>query len=163
VKKASDSPFGTRLRQAFGGARNTIISEKIGVTPSTMTEYMRGDTYPDVAKLIKISAITKCSIHWLLTGEDEADVDPLRFLGPSQRAIIKKLADDRGVAAEEYLREMVTDSLVRLSSELMAQYRTIHPTELEQLQVLFKGLFEVEQEQGSATSRETSSSKRQAS
>lgn len=73
VKSIEESPFGKRLREAFGGGNNTIIAGKLGVSNSALTNYMRGRV-PDADLLLKISDLTNCSVHWLLTGEGTKEI-----------------------------------------------------------------------------------------
>jgi transcriptional regulator with XRE-family HTH domain len=136
VKKLKDSPFGARLREAFGGARNTTIAEKIGVTPSTITEYMSGQSYPDIPKLIKISELTKCSIDWLLSGQGEASFDPLQALGNGQRTALEMVAARRKMSPEELLREWVDEGIASRIRELTMHLNRLRPREYDELRAL---------------------------
>jgi transcriptional regulator with XRE-family HTH domain len=60
--------FGERLRHAFQGATNIEISEQLKVSKSAVSNYV-GGRVPDSETLIEISRLTKCNLHWLLTGE----------------------------------------------------------------------------------------------
>ncbi len=62
------SSFGERLLEAFGDVPKGKIAKILGVKPSAVTNYLQ-DRVPDEEKLRRISDETKCSIHWLLTGE----------------------------------------------------------------------------------------------
>lgn len=62
------SDFGRRLKEAFKNSTNQSIAEKLGVTKSALTAYMQG-RIPPADKLIEISRLTNCNLHWLLTGE----------------------------------------------------------------------------------------------
>ncbi|MBK6589883.1 MAG: helix-turn-helix domain-containing protein [Acidobacteria bacterium] len=64
------STFGERLRLAFGNAKYAQIAAKMGVSEATVKVYMAGRV-PDDKKLVKISKLTNCSLHWLLTGEGD--------------------------------------------------------------------------------------------
>lgn len=67
------SPFGTRLKAAFNNAVNIEIADKLGVTEGAVSNYVRG-RIPDAEKLLEIANITKCNLHWLLTGEGDRDL-----------------------------------------------------------------------------------------
>ncbi len=67
--------FGDRLKEAFGGATNAEIAEKMGVSEGAVGNYARGRV-PDAEKLVKISNITKRSVDWLLTGKNHENSPP---------------------------------------------------------------------------------------
>lgn len=60
--------FGRRLRDIFGGVQNKEIAARLGVSRPAVTAYLQG-RIPSAEKLIEISALTGCNLHWLLTGE----------------------------------------------------------------------------------------------
>lgn len=62
------SEFGERLKIAFDNAVNAEIANKIGVSEAAVGTYVRG-RIPDGAKLVEISKLTNCNLHWLLTGD----------------------------------------------------------------------------------------------
>jgi len=59
--------FGKRLKRVFDNATNAVIADKLGVAEVTVSGYVRGRV-PDADKLVAIADITKCNLHWLLTG-----------------------------------------------------------------------------------------------
>jgi hypothetical protein len=66
--------FGERLKQAFGGASVEEIRSRLGLQSyNGARNYLLGRV-PEWDKLVRISEITGCSVHWLLTGEG-----PMRF------------------------------------------------------------------------------------
>lgn len=69
------SDFGRRLKEVFDNATNQEIARKIGVSPPAVQNYVNG-RIPDGEKLILISSITKCNLHWLLTGQGDKYVVP---------------------------------------------------------------------------------------
>jgi transcriptional regulator with XRE-family HTH domain len=62
------STFGERLKIAFHNAKNAEIARKLGVSESAVKNYMDGRV-PDSDKLIKITSLTNCNLHWLITGQ----------------------------------------------------------------------------------------------
>jgi transcriptional regulator with XRE-family HTH domain len=75
--------FGQRLRIAFGNAKLAEIARKLGVSEAAVKNYV-GGRVPDSDKLIKISTLTNCNLHWLLTGEgpkflNESEVFDLEY------------------------------------------------------------------------------------
>lgn len=68
------SEFGIRLKQAFEPLNNKEIAAKLGVVPSAVQNYL-GGRMPDGSTLLRISQLTGCDIHWLLTGENSHDVN----------------------------------------------------------------------------------------
>ena len=73
VKKADRDGFGIRLREAFDGATNAGISRKLGVSEAGVKNYIDG-RIPPADMLIRIRALTNCSIDWLLTGEEPKEI-----------------------------------------------------------------------------------------
>jgi transcriptional regulator with XRE-family HTH domain len=161
LKNKPKSPFGTRLREAFKGASNTEIASKLGVKQSAITNYMAGRIpLPDT--LLLIADLTQCSLHWLLTGEGEADLDPFRFLDEPIGRIVQKLADDSGRKFEETLREVINDGLVSRVKQLLLLYPNLRGKELEQMRMLYL-LFGVEEENANSNSDPETSSRRRTS
>lgn len=76
------SAFGERLKQIFDNATNQQIADKIGTSAPAVQNYVSGRV-PDAEKLLLISKITNCNLHWLLTGDgkqfltdsDEFDIE----------------------------------------------------------------------------------------
>lgn len=98
VKSDDVSPFGLRLREVFYGAQNKEIAHKLGVSNSAITTYLNGRVPPHET-LIKISRLTGCSIHWLITGEGSKWVsNPRRFEESSTHTIV--LANQKGGEAK---------------------------------------------------------------
>ncbi len=62
------TPFGERLKIAFSNAKNAEIARKIGVSEAAIKNYIDGRV-PDADKLVKITSLTNCNLHWLLTGQ----------------------------------------------------------------------------------------------
>ncbi len=75
MKSDKLSGFGRRLLEAFGEMPKGAIAIELGVAPSTITDYLQ-HRVPDDKTLIRISDITKCSIHWLITGQGEKSLNP---------------------------------------------------------------------------------------
>ena len=62
------SDFGKRLKEIFNNATNQQIAEKIGVSAPAVQHYVSGRV-PDAEKLILITSVTNCNLHWLITGQ----------------------------------------------------------------------------------------------
>lgn len=65
--------FGERLRKAFSDAKDAEIARKLGISQPAVKNYMEG-RIPSADTLVKISELTNCSIHWLVTGFGEPKV-----------------------------------------------------------------------------------------
>lgn len=61
------SSFGERLRIAFRNVKNAEIARKLGISESAVKNYI-GGRVPDSDRLIQISDLTNCNLHWLITG-----------------------------------------------------------------------------------------------
>jgi len=64
----AERDFGERFAIAFGRATNREIAAKLGVSAPAVQNYKAGRV-PQYETLLKIAAVTKCDLHWLLTGE----------------------------------------------------------------------------------------------
>jgi transcriptional regulator with XRE-family HTH domain len=62
------STFGERLKAAFYNASNAEIARQMGLSEPAVNNYM-GGRIPGADKLIQIASLTKCNLHWLITGE----------------------------------------------------------------------------------------------
>lgn len=124
VKKVGETPFGGRLREAFGGATNTEIARKLNQSNSAITNYMAG-RMPPPDTLIEISKFTNCSIHWLLTGDGpkKIEIDLLQAEpsednsiilnpSPSVREAIDELASLNGLYPEEQTNQLLLNGLI---------------------------------------------------
>lgn len=75
-----------RVKLAFAGKRNAQIARKLGIKAQSVQNYETGKSNPSLDTLIKASAETGRSIHWIVTGEGfeyvvnrRADSDECRF------------------------------------------------------------------------------------
>jgi transcriptional regulator with XRE-family HTH domain len=125
------STFGERLRKAFDNASNAEIARKIGVSEPAVGNYVKG-RIPDAEKLLQISNLTNCNLHWLLTGEgkQQAEVDPSKGLGlpvdfPHVIEIdFKEDSGDRrnvAITLERRIREIVREEL-KAVAEIIDEY-----------------------------------------
>lgn len=137
MKSTKDGPFGRRLREAFEGASNSEIARKLAIGNSTVTDYVQGKSYPTAEGLVKIAEITKCNLHYLLTGKGESDLNPLRFLDEKVRALVEHLARADKTTVETVVGVLVADALVKRGSYLFSLYPRLRGRELDELRLLF--------------------------
>lgn len=137
VKKREETPFGRRLREAFGGANNASIARLLKQGNSAITNYMAG-RMPPPETLLEISKFTNCSIHWLLTGEGAKKVEPavaepraeyqtapLEIRpSPAVQAALKELAQRNGLSIDEQISRVVLNGLVASDLVEIAEPRT---------------------------------------
>jgi transcriptional regulator with XRE-family HTH domain len=126
-KSPETSPFGLRLLQLFGNAKKGKVAEKMGVANSSVTAYLQGDSYPSIENLIKISELTKCNLHWLLTGEDDPGGTGLEFLEEGERELVGRLAEIERRDVDGVLRSLVQEGLRSRARHLISRF----PDELE--------------------------------
>lgn len=62
--------FGERFKAAFGHAETSEIARKLNLSYHAVRNYEKG-RIPPAETLCQISDLTKCSIHWLITGKGE--------------------------------------------------------------------------------------------
>jgi len=135
-RKKELSPFGARLKQAFGGATGRDIGRKIGYSDTQMSSILAGQAEMPFDKLILVSQLTKCSLHWLITGEGEESREPLDFIPETPRKIVEALAEGREVDVEQLLRELLTKGLAAELSEKAARLPNLDAREKAELRVL---------------------------
>lgn len=153
-KHEGRAAFGERLRIAFKGASNAEITRKLGLkSQSVLTKWMAG-TLPTGDALVNIARIAKVNIHWLLTGEGEADVDPLRFLDEKVRRLVERLAAADKTTVEKVIEVLITDGLVRRGSYLFALYPKLRGHELDELRLLFELIQEGAEESESQNAKD---------
>ena len=107
------SEFGKRLKQIFNNATNQEIANIIGVSAPAVQHYVNGRV-PDAEKLITIAAITKCNLHWLITGEGSR-------LAVSENNAAETpqpdpLIDRKALAA--FVREVIREELTDVGGEI---------------------------------------------
>lgn len=108
--------------------------------------------YPAPEVLLEISRVTKRSIHWLLTGEGDANTDPLALLPDQVRSLVEEIAKQSNKSDEEMIVKLIEEALVTRGAEIMKRYPTLEPKELELMAMYFR-LFDLED---SAISSESS-------
>lgn len=110
-KHGDNTSFGARLIEAFNGASKKEIAGKIGVEPSTITDYTKNGVYPTGKGLIKIAEITQCNLHWLLTGEGDPGGSGLDFLEEGEQELVERLAEIERQDVDDVLRSLVLEGL----------------------------------------------------
>ena len=80
ARKFEPITFLQRLREAFNGLSIDTIGRKIGVQKQAIYRWGRGETQPDLDRLLLISELTGFSIHWLITGEGSKKVESAEYL-----------------------------------------------------------------------------------
>lgn len=132
-----DTPFGSRFRQAFGGATDSDIARKLKKTPSDVGKWTKRGILPRAEILLDVERITKCNLHWLLIGEGEADLNPLRFLDHRTRAIVQRLATDEKKPIENVLSDLIREALMKRGSDLfLIGEGRLRGRQLDQLKML---------------------------
>lgn len=67
---------GSRIRLAWGKGNFVLawVCKRVGVSNTTMTSYLKGETIPDAFTLTEIAKTLNVSPAWLLTGVDDESV-----------------------------------------------------------------------------------------
>lgn len=63
--------FGERLKEAIGDESNMSFAKKCGLSDTLIGKYVRGESYPSIAKLPAIAKACGKSMSWLLSGVDD--------------------------------------------------------------------------------------------
>jgi hypothetical protein len=135
-RKKESSPLGARLKQAFGGATGRDIGRKLGYSGTQMSSIIAGEAEMAFDKLIRVSELTQCSLHWLLTGEGAERSDKLGFLPKSHRRIVQELATGRSVDVEQLVRDLLTSALAAEGAELIGRFKDLDERQRVELRVL---------------------------
>ena len=135
-RKKELSSFGARLKQAFGGATGRDIGKNLGYSDTQMSSILAGQAEMPFEKLIRVAELTKCSLHWLITGEGEETREPLGFIPETPRRIVRELAQGREVNAEKLVSELLTRGLAAEPSEKSARLPDLDERARAELRVL---------------------------
>lgn len=97
-----------RLREAFGGATNAEIARRLDTPDATLKFYMDGDRLPSAEMLLRITRVTGCNLHWLITGAGPNRVGKAAAMfSKEEESEIRKLAARSGRTFEEQVRVLV--------------------------------------------------------
>jgi len=75
-KKIVKSEIGGRIKKARGRDNQREFAKILGFSTSYLSEVESGKTKPSLELLVKISQLTKYSLHWLVTGEGPMVIEP---------------------------------------------------------------------------------------
>lgn len=75
-KTSKNLDFSKRLKSLFEGKSYLEIGQLLNLSDATISNYLNG-RIPSADKLIRISEITDCNLHWLLTGRGEKILKPV--------------------------------------------------------------------------------------
>lgn len=155
TKGLQDTPFGARVRAAYGGASDSEIQRKLDrKSPSDVGKWLKRGVWPPTEVLLEIARQTKTNLQWLVFGEGEADLDPLRFLDEKVRRLVERLAAADKTTVEKVIEVLITDGLVRRGSYLFALYPKLRGRELDELRLLFELIQEGAEESESQNARD---------
>jgi hypothetical protein len=101
-----------------------------------MSSILAGQAEMPFEKLIRVAELTKCSLHWLITGEGEEAREPLGFIPETPRRIVRELAQGREVNIEELVSELLTRGLAAELSEKAGRLRDLDERERAELRIL---------------------------
>ena len=91
--------LGDRIKELRGDLQQYELAEKIGVHKNTISNYEKGERFPDSTVLLKILEIFKeINPGWLLTGDlpkNRSDHPPKGFVTFSQLRTIKSESSDK--------------------------------------------------------------------
>jgi len=65
---------GKRIAMLVEPHGRTTYADAIDISPSTLWDYMNGDSFPSIAVLLKISKFSKVSIDWILQGDESSTI-----------------------------------------------------------------------------------------
>lgn len=67
--------FGERLKIAMNGMSNNAFAKLCGWSEKVIRNYLNGESYPSLDRLVVIANVSGCSIGWLASGfsDDESD------------------------------------------------------------------------------------------
>lgn len=121
--------FGERLKIAMNGMSNNAFAKLCGWSEKVIRNYLNGESFPSLDRLVVIANVSGCSIGWLASGFLDEDSDNLTkkdlarstesHATPEQQQVWKEILDR--MTPEE--REAVITSVFRHGVSAL-----IHPT-----------------------------------
>lgn len=94
--------FGDRFAELFAGKKQREIAEILDVTDGAVRHYL-GGRVPDAEKLQLIANVTKCNLHWLITG------DGTQFQQTTEHSVRTQLSFD--ALLEHRIRDIVREEI----------------------------------------------------
>ncbi|MEM8158342.1 helix-turn-helix transcriptional regulator [Morganella morganii] len=76
--------FGERLKEAMNGMSNNAFAKQCGWSEKVIRNYLNGESYPSLDRLVTIANVSGRSVGWLATGEFDDTSDILTNQPPSQ-------------------------------------------------------------------------------
>ena len=130
-----------RLIEAYKARNVADLARKMDESHQTLDNWIKGRRKLPITKLFEIAASTKCSIHWLLTGEgpkfvvegSEAEETSRIKLDANETIFIEWIEEVEGKEFDEIVRELVHEALLQRSSMLFTDYRKLTSETLETL------------------------------
>jgi hypothetical protein len=114
--KISLEGFGERLHYAAGAGSYQAVAEKLGLEYAATRRYILDERLPPLHIILKISDVTGCSLHWLLTGRGDwrpktPDGEIMGKLSPAENSAVRKLMSaDLDLPA--IVHTLITEALV---------------------------------------------------
>lgn len=106
--------FYLRIMEAFNSNKPAEVARHLKLTRHSVYKWRKGESFPDLTTLIKISKLTNTSIHWLLTGDEPKYLGdqplPARFR-PYEQRLIYDVAEKEGYSIQEMVRVLVLEAL----------------------------------------------------
>lgn len=84
--------FGERLKAVIAASKHTQeeIADYLGITPNTLTNYIKNKSEPQRKVIVKISKLTNADIQFLMTGVFSREVRKPEVLKSELEALIKE-------------------------------------------------------------------------
>ncbi len=102
-----------------------------------MSQILAGETELPYEKLLLVTQLTQCSLHWLITGEGPQHVsEALGFLQDTHLRIVRELAEGREVDVEQLVGDLLTNALIAEGASLHGRYRELDEKERAELRIL---------------------------
>ncbi|MBV7315483.1 XRE family transcriptional regulator [Shewanella sp. NIFS-20-20] len=76
AEQANGSTFSQRLSMVLGNKSGRAFSKEIGISYSTLHNYLSGVSSPTLENLVALAAKTNVSIEWLATGNNDEVKEP---------------------------------------------------------------------------------------
>jgi len=144
------------MRKAFGGLKDIEIARKLRKSPSDVGKWTKRKALPRAEILIDVARITQCNLHWLLTGEGDADLNPLRFLDDRARTAVERVASISRQPVERVLADLTVEALTRRAAEMLENYRQLDGSQIDQLHAIMSLIDSPEDEAAAGNTRRAS-------
>lgn len=121
-----------RITDALRTDRTGEIAKLLHISPSSISDWKHGRTYPSLERLREIAFYGETTIEWLMRGDGDKDTQGDEtyfdewFLPTAYRDLIRDLAKERGVPKGSVAKDLLIEAMQNHLSDKKARRAIIH-------------------------------------